>query len=181
MRRPIVRMIRQPPIEVPSVRAPPQASLTQSGTERVSRWPLASKQCGDHAHRLLCVVGAVTEGEGGRHRPLGAADRRLDPAGRPPQRRPFRRAKRSPKPRPSSGETASAISTPKMPTGFQPSMPPQWIASMPASAIAAPTRPPTSACAELEGNPRHQVSRFQSVAASTPAPIDRHGLEPKTP
>ncbi len=42
---------------------------------------------------------------------------------------------------------------------------------MPASAIAAPTRPPTSAWAELEGSPRHQVSRFQSVAASTPEPI----------
>ena len=39
---------------------------------------------------------------------------------------------------------------------------------MPASARAAPTSPPTSACAELEGSPRHQVRRFQSVAARTP-------------
>ena len=69
------------------------------------------------------------------------------------------------------GDTASAISTPKTPTGRQPSRPPHWIASMPAAAKAEPTRPPTSAWAELEGSPRDQVSRFQSVAASTPAPI----------
>ena len=81
------------------------------------------------------------------------------------------RAKASPKPSPSNGETARTIRTPKTPTGFQPSMPPHWTAWIPASAIAEPTSPPTRACAELEGNPRHQVSRFQSVAARTPAPI----------
>ncbi len=42
IRRPIVRMIRQPPSAVPIVSAAPQTSFTQSGTVSVSRWPLAS-------------------------------------------------------------------------------------------------------------------------------------------
>src|SRR5512132_342727 len=36
---------------------------------------------------------------------------------------------------------------------------------------AAPTRPPTRAWPELEGNPRRQVVRFQAVAAARPEPI----------
>ena len=36
--------------------------------------------------------------------------------------------------------------------------------SRPDWAIAAPTRPPISACEELEGNPARQVIRFQTIA-----------------
>ena len=133
MRRPIVRTIRQPPIAVPSVSAAPQANFTQSGTESVLDVPAGEQQRGDHAHRLLRVVGAVAEGERGRHRPLGAADRRPHARVRPAQRRAGRGGRSAnPKPSPSSGETASAIRTPKTPTGCQPSSPPQLTASMPA-------------------------------------------------
>src|SRR3954468_10582313 len=36
--------------------------------------------------------------------------------------------------------------------------------SRPDWAIAAPTRPPISACDELDGSPSHQVIRFQTIA-----------------
>src|SRR2546422_8830009 len=39
----------------------------------------------------------------------------------------------------------------------------------PDAASAAPTRPPISACDELEGRPNHQVSRFQAIAPSNAA------------
>lgn len=41
----------------------------------------------------------------------------------------------------------------------------------PASATAAPTRPPTRVCEELEGKPHHQVSKFQTIAAIKAANI----------
>ena len=41
----------------------------------------------------------------------------------------------------------------------------------PALATAAPTNPPTSVCDELEGNPHHQVNRFQLIAAINAAKI----------
>src|SRR5829696_1046174 len=50
-------------------------------------------------------------------------------------------------------------------------MPPHWMASRPPSTSAAPTRPPTSACPELDGRPSHQVIRFQATAAARPQPI----------
>src|SRR5205814_9280968 len=39
----------------------------------------------------------------------------------------------------------------------------------PDGASAAPTSPPISACDELDGNPNHQVSRFQAIAPSSAA------------
>ena len=72
---------------------------------------------------------------------------------------------------PSSGETASAISVPKTPTGCQPSSPPQLTACTPPSTTAAPTSPPTRAWPELDGRPSRQVSRFQVTAAARPEPI----------
>lgn len=41
----------------------------------------------------------------------------------------------------------------------------------PEFATAAPTRPPTRVCEELDGNPHHQVSRFQVIAAIRAAAI----------
>jgi hypothetical protein len=41
----------------------------------------------------------------------------------------------------------------------------------PALATAAPTRPPTSVCEELEGKPYHHVRRFQVIAATNAAAI----------
>src|SRR5512138_2374104 len=42
-------------------------------------------------------------------------------------------------------------------------------ASAPAAAKAEPTTPPISACDELDGNPRYQVTRFQKIAPTSPA------------
>src|SRR5581483_1190308 len=39
-----------------------------------------------------------------------------------------------------------------------------WTPSVQDWAIAAPTRPPISACDELDGSPSHQVSRFHAIA-----------------
>src|SRR3954468_21323566 len=42
-------------------------------------------------------------------------------------------------------------------------------ASAPDAANADPTTPPISACEELEGRPRYQVTRFQKIAPTSPA------------
>src|SRR5688572_24428664 len=42
-------------------------------------------------------------------------------------------------------------------------------APVPAFTIAAPTRPPTRACEELEGRPRYQVVTFQPIAPTRQA------------
>jgi hypothetical protein len=44
-------------------------------------------------------------------------------------------------------------------------------APTPASTTAAPTSPPTRAWLELDGSPRHHVTRFQATAAVRAAPI----------
>src|SRR5690349_12945968 len=43
------------------------------------------------------------------------------------------------------------------------------IASKPTAATAEPTTPPIKACEELDGNPNHQVTRFQVIAPIKPA------------
>ena len=47
----------------------------------------------------------------------------------------------------------------------------KWIASTPPATQVAPIRPPNSACDELEGSPRNQVSRFHRMAPTSPAKI----------
>ncbi len=42
---------------------------------------------------------------------------------------------------------------------------------MPAATTVAPTTPPISACEELDGKPKYQVSRFQAIAPTSPAKI----------
>src|SRR2546423_15555732 len=42
-------------------------------------------------------------------------------------------------------------------------------APVPAAANAEPTTPPISACEELEGKPKYQVARFQTIAPTNPA------------
>src|SRR3954454_9659947 len=50
-----------------------------------------------------------------------------------------------------------------------PSRPSQLIASVPCAASIDPTTPPMSACEELEGRPAHQVTRFHTIAPTSPA------------
>src|SRR3954454_17732297 len=45
------------------------------------------------------------------------------------------------------------------------------IASAPPTTQVAPMRPPKSACEELEGSPRDQVTRFHRMAPISPAKI----------
>ena len=47
----------------------------------------------------------------------------------------------------------------------------KWIASTPPATQVAPIRPPNSACDELEGSPRNQVTRFHRIAPTSPAKI----------
>src|ERR1017187_548798 len=44
-----------------------------------------------------------------------------------------------------------------------------WIAGPPAAAMVDPITPPISACDELEGIPKNQVSRFQIIPPASPA------------
>src|SRR3954447_5012773 len=50
-----------------------------------------------------------------------------------------------------------------------PTSPSLRIALLPTAAKTAPTTPPIRACDELEGNPRYQVARFQTIAPTRPA------------
>src|SRR3954452_10387180 len=47
----------------------------------------------------------------------------------------------------------------------------KWIAFTPPATQVAPMRPPNSACDELEGNPRYQVTRFHRMAPISPEKI----------
>ena len=69
-RWPIVFMIRQPPTAVPSEMAVAATTMTHHGTSTVGIDPCREQGQGDDAHRLLGVVGAVSEGHvAGRQRP----------------------------------------------------------------------------------------------------------------
>ena len=54
-------------------------------------------------------------------------------------------------------------------------------ADAPLAANAAPTTPPISACEELDGSPKYQVTRFQAIAPIRPAKTivvrDRAGVD----
>src|SRR5690242_21848205 len=52
----------------------------------------------------------------------------------------------------------------------------QTAADRPALAIPAPTSPPISACELEEGIPRPQVIRFQTIAPTSAAQIDRKSV-----
>ena len=171
IRRPIVRTIRQPPSAVPSVSAARRRPSPRAAP-RTSSTAVGEQQRGDHAHRLLRVVGAVAERERGGHRPLCRAHRASDRTGRAPQEPPIERASAKPpheaEHRRDGQRDQHAEDADRLPAV---EAAPVDRVGCPASTSAAPTSPPTSACPELEGSPRHQVSRFQRVAARTPAPI----------
>src|SRR5690348_2065731 len=47
-------------------------------------------------------------------------------------------------------------------------MPPPLTAAQPPAATTDPTRPPISACEELDGSPKYQVITFQAIAPTSP-------------
>ena len=71
--------------------------------------------------------------------------------------------KKKPKTSPSTGETTMKTKVLEMPLHSK--------ALSPALERPAPTRPPTSACDELEGKPKCQVMRFQMMAPASAAAI----------
>jgi hypothetical protein len=64
--------------------------------------------------------------------------------------------------------TAGNNSLPTTPSSLFP-LPVHLTPSSPGPAMVAPMRPPNRACDELDGRPRSQVSRFQTMAPTSPA------------
>src|SRR4051794_26164592 len=56
-------------------------------------------------------------------------------------------------------------------TSTLPSRPSHSTSPGPCAASVAPTMPPISACDELDGSPAYQVTRFQTIAPTSPAKI----------
>ena len=172
MRRPTVLTMLQPPSAVPVVSASAHATVAQSGALSESIRPSATSRA---AMTPTAFWASLAPWLNASAADIAHCAPRAGPA--PATRRPAggRRSARitsSAAVTPSTGATASATSVPmtRRPDGH-PSKPPQMTASAPPDASAAPTSPPTSAWPELDGSPSPQVARFQSAAASTPAPM----------
>ena len=163
-------MIRQPPAYVPNPIAVAASSTTQSGGDgnclsTGGKHACADQREGDHPHRLLRVIGPVRK----RHeRPgrdlsqakasvhgtwLGVAEHVEGEDGE----------QRTPNTSPMSGEATSAMTT-----GITD---PHFTASTPYATTPIPMSAPISACDELDGNPKRQVMRFQTIAPTSAAMI----------
>ena len=79
---PIVLMIRQPPLSVPSPIAVCDSISTQNGTSNVARISARHQRARDDAHRLLRVVGAVHQAVGRGGDQLQPAEPAIDARGR---------------------------------------------------------------------------------------------------
>ena len=76
--------------------------------------------------------------------------------------------------------TAGRITLPTTPSSSEPS-PTQLTPENPRPAIAAPIRPPKSACEELDGSPSSQVSMFHRMPPTRPAStMTNSGTPPST-
>ena len=166
MPRPTVRMIRHPPTAVPAVSAAAHTNVTHVGAASVLICPAARSSAAitptafwaSLAPWLNASAAAVAHCPPRTWRP---------PSGETPDAPTVSGADHTSAPSaPSGGEITSEINVPITPTGCPPFQPPQLTACTPPSARAAPTRPPTSACAELDGSPRLHVARFHLTAAA---------------
>src|SRR6185437_6945970 len=138
IRRPIVRMIRQPPAYVPALIAAAEANTTQIGTWNEARCPEVTS-----AAEPICACRKL----------------RFDRCGcalRNPHSSPTIARYASPKP--TTGETTIGTTTLSITPDH---------CTVCEAASAAPTRPPISACEDDEGSPKYQVSRFQAIAPSS--------------
>ncbi len=71
----------------------------------------------------------------------------------------------------SVGATSAGIITlPRMPSLKN-------TASAPSATKTAPTMPPISACDELDGSPKYQVTRFHAIAPTSPAKTASRPIE----
>ena len=90
MRRPIVRTMAHPPTTVPAVRTRPVAPRAHNGIERASARPDASSRAAMMPVALAASFEPLANAMRRRGHPLAAADRPLDPPGRPAQAEPQR-------------------------------------------------------------------------------------------
>src|SRR6202142_4023537 len=188
VRRPIVWTMPQPPSIVPRARATAEPRMIAGlpMNELVNR--AATRSVAIRPANLAVSLGpwlAASQAE------VTYCPARTGPAARTVVRANRRRAARSrrePATVAATGVTASATRIPIPPTGSPGRRPPQLTAPGPASSRAAPSRPPTRACDELDGIASRQVITVQATAPQAPAPMtgitawpDRATTAPRVP
>src|SRR4051812_682096 len=175
IREPIVLMIRQPPVYVPIAIAVADDTTTHVGT-----WKFACEMspCAISASVITPIVFCASLV------PCARASRppeKIWPSLKPPLTGPGRS-------RPTSRYTSriaipatvkASIGAITAGTTTLPSSPLPSIADAPSAMNAAPTTPPISACDELDGNPKYQVSRFHMIAPIRPAKTIVIVIEPE--
>src|SRR4051812_48051 len=170
IRKPMVRTILQPPINVPSAIAAWHASTTQNGTENCApRWP-----CEYSSTAMMPMVFCASLPPCPSEYSEAETNCRMRNA----------RSTANGVERIDNQETiATSTSANKNPTSGDSTMatkalvsPPQTAAESPPLAIPAPTNPPIRACELLEGMPRAQVTRFQTMAPIRAAKITRSSM-----
>src|SRR5690242_269985 len=165
IRVPSVRMIRQPPTNVPNAIALAAANTTHSGTWKLlaAISPLATSA---NVIRPIVFWASLVPCDSAS-RPLEASwpKRKPRPTG-PGRRRPTIRYTHTMDTPATAKATSGATTAGTINLSTRPchSTEPD-----PADAKTEPTRPPIKACEELDGNPKYQVIRFHAIAPISPA------------
>ena len=160
---PSVWMMRQPPEYVPAAMASAQAILTQVGMVNVSIWPLANR-----ASAMMPIVFCAS---------LAPCEKAMNPAEIGCRRRNHLLTGACWRLRTSQMRPVISSHAPTKPRSGEPiigrmifsTTPLQMTPSTPALAIMAPMRPPKSACEELDGMPKCQVTKFHTTAPTRAA------------
>src|SRR5882757_1232298 len=172
IRSPMVRTIRQPPIKVPSAIAAWHDNTTQNGTEKCSpRWP-----CEYSSTAMMPMVFCAS---------LPPWPSEYSDAETNCRMRNARSTAKGVERTDSHDTIATSTSASKNPTSGDSTMasnvldkPLHTAAESPALAMPAPTSPPISACELLDGIPKPQVTRFQTMAPIKAAKITRSSMMP---
>src|SRR3979411_967205 len=165
IRNPMVRTIRQPPIRVPNAIAAWHASTTQNGTENsLPRCP-----CEYSSTAMMPMVFCASfppcpseYSEAETNCRIRKARSTANGVERTEAQDTIATSTSASK-NPINGDSTMAINVFESPL--------QTAADIPALAIPPPTRPPIKACELLEGMPRPQVIRFQTIAPTRAANI----------
>ena len=171
MRRPRVRMMRQPPAQVPAEMAAAAEKITQNGSGSPSAtYPPASRarkitpivfwaSCRPWP-RAMAAAETLCATLKPRWARVGLARRKVHM---------IATITRNPREKATSGESSIGMTT-------LPTTTPQ--SALAPAARAAPTSPPMSAWEEEDGSPYHQVMRFHVIAPSRPAITITSACEP---
>src|SRR4051812_14323079 len=165
IRVPIVRMIRQPPEYVPAAMAVAELTTTQVGISGfvAGRLPWATSAS---AMTPIVFCASLVPWASASRPPETTCPARNPRATGPGDRRAGTRyARRMPMAATGKASTG-AVSAGTM---TLPGSPPHWTSPGPWAASVAPTIPPISACDELDGSPAYQVTRFHTIAPTSPA------------